>query len=60
MPPPLLVHTLEIGVTQQPAAPGKGGSVGSRRDTPWLDIMVRFSRHTGSHSDSKFLIAISR
>jgi hypothetical protein len=69
MPPPLLVDALEVGVTQQARAAGKGdlagprfdgsGSSGSRFDTPRPDdIMIRFSRHTGSHSDSKFQIAI--
>ena len=74
MPPSLLVHTLEVSVTQQARAPGKGdlsgskfarprfdgsGPNGSRFDTPRPDdIMIRFSRDTGSHSDSKFQIAI--
>ena len=49
MPPPQLVHALEIGVTQQPRAAGKRAGAGSR-----LHISFRFSRHTGSHSDSKF------
>ena len=53
MPPPQLVHTLEIGVTQQPRAAGKGAVAGWQPDTS-----VRFSRHTGSHSVSKFPIAI--
>src|SRR5438552_9432720 len=48
MPPPLLIHTLEIGVTQQPRAAGEAAA-GSRSD-----ISLRFSRHTGGHSDSKF------
>ena len=55
MASPLLVHTLEIGVPQKPRVAGKGARAGWR-----LDTSFRFSRHTGSHSDSKFQIAISR
>ncbi len=53
MPPPLLVDALEVGVSQQPCATGKGAFARSRHG-----IMIRFSRHTGSHSDSKFQIAV--
>jgi hypothetical protein len=53
MPPALLVYALEIGVTQKPRVAGKGALAGSRRN-----LMVRSSRHTGSHRDSKFQIAI--
>jgi len=70
MSPPQLVHTLEVGVTQQPRASRERALAGSRYDAPRHNIMlrnvmlrnlvVRFSRHTGSHSDSNFLIAISR
>ena len=68
MPPSLLVDTLEVSVTQQARAAGKGALAGpkfdrprfdgSRLNTPRHDIMIRFSRDTGSHSDSKFQIAI--
>ncbi len=63
MPPPLLVDTLEVGMTQQARAAGKGTFPASRLDTPRHDLpghsrMIRFSRHTVSHSDSKFQIAI--
>jgi hypothetical protein len=55
MPPPQFVHALEVGMTQQPRAAGKGALAGSRHN-----IALRFSRHTGSHDDSKFQFAISR
>ena len=68
MPPPLLVDTLEVRVTQQPRAARKGAFAdprfnrqtldGSRLDTSRHSIMIRFSRHTVRHSDSKFQIAI--
>jgi len=64
MPPSQLVDTLEIGVTQEARAAGKGALAGSRRNflatSPRQNVMVRFSRHTDGHSDSKFQIAISR
>ena len=50
MPPPLLVHAFEIGVTQQPRIAGKGAA--PRHHSPRHGNMIRFSRHTGSHSDS--------
>lgn len=58
MPPPLLVDTLEVGVTQKPCVAGKGGVAGWHNHTPrhndvLRDTMVRFSRDTGGHSDSK-------
>jgi hypothetical protein len=49
MPPSLLVHALELSVTQKPRAAGKRARTASR-----LRISFRFSRLTGSHSDSKF------
>jgi|HubBroStandDraft_4_1064222.scaffolds.fasta_scaffold32991_1 hypothetical protein len=55
MPPSQFVHALEVSVTQQPRAAGKNARDGSRHNIP-----LRFSRHTGSHGDSKFQIAISK
>jgi hypothetical protein len=75
MPAAQLVDALEIGVTQEARAAGKGALAGSRRETSRLDIMlrdimirnimlpnimIRFSGHTGGRSDSEFQIAISR
>ena len=60
MPPPQLVHPLEISVTQQPRAAGKGALAGSRRDARRHHFLIRFSGYTSGHSDSKFQIVISR
>ncbi len=63
MSPPLLVDTLEVGMTQEPRVAGKSGV--ARRPSDALphdsmlrkgvrrDVMIRFSRDTGGHSDSK-------
>ena len=64
MPPPQLVHTLEIGVTQQPRVAGKGARPGrgstSRFDSPGtlavtvtLNFQIAISRSLSQHDCRK-------
>jgi hypothetical protein len=58
MSPPQLVDTLEVGVSQKPRVAGKGGVAGWQNDAPrrnglLRNIMIRLSRDTGGHGDSK-------
>ena len=57
MPPPQLVYPLEVGVPQETSIAGKTSLAGSRLDPSIRFSSVRFSGHTGSHSDSEFHIA---